>query len=332
MTVTALAPKLPRPAPVMGGPEALRHLRRDPVLKAVIRQIGPCTLRPVKREPYEALVRAIAHQQVHGRAAEAILGRFIALYPGHDFPPAAQVLDTPVEAMRACVLVRAKVAAIRARQSDAGTEATTAAVAAARRIALALALARPPRPRLLLTCGLSGSGKSTVARRLAESLGAVCVRADVERKRLHGLAPTARPADPGRLYAAGATRRTYARLATVARWAIEGDVNVIVDAAFLRRDERDALRALARSLGAAATIVECTAPAPVLRERLARRAAEGRDPSDATAEVLALQERVREPLAPDEGAITLDTDAAPDVVAGRVGALVARLAQATWRR
>lgn len=109
----ALAPKLPRPAPVMGGPEALRHLRRDPLLKAVIRQIGPCTLRPVKREPYEALVRAIAHQQVHGRAAEAILGRFIALYPGHDFPPAAQVLDTPAEAMRACGLSGSKVAAIR---------------------------------------------------------------------------------------------------------------------------------------------------------------------------------------------------------------------------
>ena len=109
----ALAPRLPRPAPAMGGPEALKHLRRDPVLKGIIRQVGPCTLRPVKREPYEALVRAIAHQQVHGRAAEAILGRFIALYPGHDFPPAAQVLETPVEAMRACGLSGSKVAAIR---------------------------------------------------------------------------------------------------------------------------------------------------------------------------------------------------------------------------
>lgn len=109
----ALAPKLPRPAPEMGGPEALKHLRRDPVLKKVIRRIGPCTLRPVRREPYEALVRAIAHQQVHGRAAEAILGRFIALYPGHDFPPAASVLETPVEAMRGCGLSGSKVAAIR---------------------------------------------------------------------------------------------------------------------------------------------------------------------------------------------------------------------------
>jgi DNA-3-methyladenine glycosylase II len=92
---------------------ALRHLRRDPVMKRVIRQIGPCTLEAAAREPYEALVRAITHQQVHGRAAEAILGRFIALYPGHDFPPAVLVLDTPVEAMRGCGLSGNKVAAIR---------------------------------------------------------------------------------------------------------------------------------------------------------------------------------------------------------------------------
>ena len=113
MTVTALAPKLPRQAPLMGGAEALRHLRRDPVLKAVIRQVGPCTLRPVRREPYEALVRAIAHQQVHGRAADAILGRFIALFPGHDFPPAAGVLEAPAEALRGCGFSGSKVAAIR---------------------------------------------------------------------------------------------------------------------------------------------------------------------------------------------------------------------------
>jgi DNA-3-methyladenine glycosylase II len=92
---------------------AARHLRRDPVLKGVVRSIGPCTLQPVQREPYEALVRAIAHQQVHGRAAEAILGRFLALFPDHAFPPAEAVLATPVEAMRACGFSQGKVAAIR---------------------------------------------------------------------------------------------------------------------------------------------------------------------------------------------------------------------------
>ncbi len=94
-------------------PEALRHLRRDPLLKAVIRQVGACTLTPAKRQPYEALVRAIAHQQVHGRAAEAILGRFIARFPDHKFPPPEAVLAAEVEMLRVCGLSGSKVAAIR---------------------------------------------------------------------------------------------------------------------------------------------------------------------------------------------------------------------------
>jgi len=113
MTVTALAPRMSRLAPVVGGAEALKHLRRDPMLKGIIRATGACALRPVKREPYEALVRAIAHQQVHGRAAEAILGRFIALFPGADFPRAEAVLMASAEALRSCGLSGGKVAAIR---------------------------------------------------------------------------------------------------------------------------------------------------------------------------------------------------------------------------
>jgi DNA-3-methyladenine glycosylase II len=99
----------------MGAPwaKAERHLRRDPVLKAVVKQIGSCTLAPVQREPYEALVRAIAHQQVHGRAAEAILGRFLALHPNHGFPPPEAVLATEVEVMRGCGFSQSKIAAIR---------------------------------------------------------------------------------------------------------------------------------------------------------------------------------------------------------------------------
>lgn len=93
-------------------PEALRHLRRDPLFKAVIRQVGPCSLVPAKRQPYEALVRAIAHQQVHGRAAEAILGRFIAAFPGHKFPPPEAVLSAEAALLRSCGLSANKVLAI----------------------------------------------------------------------------------------------------------------------------------------------------------------------------------------------------------------------------
>ena len=97
----------------MADAAALRHLRRDPVLKGVIRTIGPCLLAATPREPYEALIRAIAHQQVHGRAAEAILGRFVQLFPGPHFPAAEQVLAMPLEALRGCGFSGSKVIAIR---------------------------------------------------------------------------------------------------------------------------------------------------------------------------------------------------------------------------
>lgn len=76
--------------------------------------LGPC-LHQTKpaREPFEALVRAIAHQQIHARAAEAILGRLLALYPGSDFPEPAQLLATDPEVQRACGLSNAKLVSIR---------------------------------------------------------------------------------------------------------------------------------------------------------------------------------------------------------------------------
>ena len=112
----------------LGTPEALRHLRRDPVLKGVIRQVGPFTMKPARRQPYEALVRAIAHQQVHGRAAEAILGRFLDCCACEGFPSPETVLALTPEAMRACGLSANKVLAIRdiAEKAAAGTVPTRA--------------------------------------------------------------------------------------------------------------------------------------------------------------------------------------------------------------
>ena len=92
---------------------AERKLLRDKQLRPLVKRIGPCTLVALQREPYEALVRAIAHQQVHGRAAESMLNRFQALYEGHDFPPAEFVLTLPPEALRGCAFSGSKVLAIR---------------------------------------------------------------------------------------------------------------------------------------------------------------------------------------------------------------------------
>ncbi|MCC6718129.1 MAG: DNA-3-methyladenine glycosylase 2 family protein [Acetobacteraceae bacterium] len=93
---------------------AIRHLNGvDPAMQALIRRVGRCGYVQEKREPYEALVRAITHQQLHGSAARTILGRFMALYPSVPFPTPEQVLSTSDEAMRRCGLSGSKTAAIR---------------------------------------------------------------------------------------------------------------------------------------------------------------------------------------------------------------------------
>jgi DNA-3-methyladenine glycosylase II len=95
--------------------EALRHLAADHRFAALIGRVGkPRLVVERQRSPYEALARAIAHQQLHGRAALAILGRFGALYPGQSFPTPAQLLATDETALRGCGFSGAKVASIRA--------------------------------------------------------------------------------------------------------------------------------------------------------------------------------------------------------------------------
>jgi len=94
--------------------EACRHLSAEPVFAALIQRVGPPRLDVQRqRSPYEALVRAIAHQQLHGRAAQAILARFSALYPGCEFPEPAQVLATDDPVLRGCGFSGSKIAAIR---------------------------------------------------------------------------------------------------------------------------------------------------------------------------------------------------------------------------
>ncbi len=95
--------------------DAIHHLSRaDPRFAALIRRVGPPDLRVERgRELYEALIRAIAHQQLHGKAAEAILGRFVALHPDEAFPSPDRVLKTHDHALRGCGFSAAKLAAVR---------------------------------------------------------------------------------------------------------------------------------------------------------------------------------------------------------------------------
>ena len=101
---------------------AMAHLSAEPRFAALIAEVGPPRLAVDRaRSPYQALLRAIAHQQLHGRAAEAILGRLIAA-SGGQVPEPGALLAMPEAALRACGFSASKIAALRdlAAQAAAG--------------------------------------------------------------------------------------------------------------------------------------------------------------------------------------------------------------------
>ena len=95
--------------------EGERHLAKaDPLLRKLIGVHGPCTFSPNwKRSPYEALVRAIMYQQLNGKAAATIMGRFIGLFPESRFPAPHLVLAKTDEQLRSAGLSRQKLGYIR---------------------------------------------------------------------------------------------------------------------------------------------------------------------------------------------------------------------------
>ena len=162
----------------------------------------------------------------------------------------------------------------------------------------ALALAQPGQPRLFITHGLPGSGKTFASQQLLEREGAIRLRSDVERKRLFGLGMLADSRASGLdLYQPQATARTYAQLFSRARGALQAGWPVILDAAFLHRAERAQALALAGALGVPFSIIDCQASPQVLRERLQARRG---DASEATVGVLDTLRLSAEPLTSEE--------------------------------
>ena len=84
-----------------------------PLMRRLIRTHGPCTLELEKRSPYEALVSAVAHQQLNGKAAQSILKRFRSLFPGTRFPAPDKVLAASDDDLRGSGFSFSKVRAIR---------------------------------------------------------------------------------------------------------------------------------------------------------------------------------------------------------------------------
>ena len=173
----------------------------------------------------------------------------------------------------------------------------------ARYIAVAQAWMQPSTPRLVITCGLPGSGKTFASSLLAEREGLIRLRSDVERKRLHGLALDAQSRASGQdIYDAASSDSTYAALLQTARLLLRCGWPVVLDAAFLRRQQREQAHQLALSLGVPFGIVACEAPEDVLRQRLVARRG---DASEADASVLQKVRATAQPLSAAERALVV---------------------------
>ena len=165
----------------------------------------------------------------------------------------------------------------------------------------------PSRPALIITHGLPGCGKTSVAQAVLEQLQAIRIRSDIERKRLFGLAPLQQSGSPiaGGIYSSNATQQTYARLHELARGIVQAGYTVIVDAAFLRRDEREHFHALAQELAVPFVILSVQVDLAILRQRITRRMQLANDASEADLAVLDKLSTSQEPLVEAERAQSL---------------------------
>jgi uncharacterized protein len=228
-------------------------------------------------------------------------------------------------------LVRAKVAVLRLGQAVTAVDKENAVwneYESYMQLATQYADARAT--ALIITHGVSGTGKSWVASRLAVRLGAIQVRSDVERKRLFGYrmdAKTGSGVQDG-IYTAQAGLQTYARLAELARFVVEGGYTAIVDAAFLKRDERERFRRLSAQLAVPFVLLHFSADDDTLRDRIRARQAAAMDPSEAGVEVLEAQLVSQEQLDSYERVITVDVETSREPSVADLAVRIAELIRA----
>lgn len=218
-------------------------------------------------------------------------------------------------------MVRAKVACLRLAQKQIKEDERRRMLMEARGyLKLAASYTETRHPCLLLTHGLSGSGKTTGTQPILEAIGAVRLRSDVERKRLFGLKPLERSRSGlgTDLYSEESTRRTYDRLLDIARRGLSSGRPVIVDATFLCHSERSEFQSLASQMKVPWIILDFQAPEEVLRRRVKQRAEANADASEATLAVLDRQLTQREPLDDKERAHTLTLDTTSPLVTSLV--------------
>ncbi|MCW9032177.1 MAG: AAA family ATPase [Gammaproteobacteria bacterium] len=183
-------------------------------------------------------------------------------------------------------MVRAKVAAIRSHQAGIDKhESDEANTEFYSYLKLALAYTKPKTPFIIITRGLSASGKSRWSQILLEKFKAIRIRSDVERKRLFNIAQSTdshENIEQG-IYSAEATNKTYSRLLELAEEIMDAGLPVIVDATFSLLEQRNLFKALAIKKQARFVILEFFAAEEILKQRIINRK---NDVSDADINVL----------------------------------------------
>lgn len=195
-------------------------------------------------------------------------------------------------------MVRAKVALLGIAFGGNEEQIATARAHYARYVDLAEQFTQNTQPQLVITHGFSGSGKSHAAMILAESLGLIRIRADIERQRLfpergeEGLSA-------GR-YSPHATTQTYQRLLDLAQGLLQSGWGVIIDATYLKHAQRQSAFDLALNFNAPFYILNIQCNETLLQQRLRTRAEQGKDVSEATLGVLQLQQKNAEAFNAEE--------------------------------
>jgi aminoglycoside phosphotransferase family enzyme/predicted kinase len=153
------------------------------------------------------------------------------------------------------------------------------------------------KPFLVMVCGLTGSGKSTLAGELSRRLGLPLLSSDATRKAIAGAAEPGKSVPWGEgLYSPAMTERTYARIAEQAEELVSGGEGAILDATFHREAQRRRIIELARRHNVPLVLIHCQSSEDLVRERLKRRAEEGRDLSDGRWEIYVKQKEAFEPV------------------------------------
>lgn len=198
-------------------------------------------------------------------------------------------------------LVRAKVALFSMPADADGVQRATTLRQYRNYANLAESYSAIPSRLLAITHGVSAVGKSHVAMRLVEALGAIRLRSDVERKRVFGEQNSEAAGElQAGIYSSDASQATYQRLHQLAAVILRAGFPVVIDATYLKQAQRQAAAEVASATGVPFLILDCNAPDAVIASWLAQRQADQNDPSDATLEVVTAQQASREALSAEE--------------------------------